>query len=186
MGTFQERIPLAGLLSAVAGDSFPRIARRRPIIPTLHGRHVGLMQQLRASDHRRGNHRRRWRFIGRHRLSSPGRRARVSSRRRAGAAPARRRRRRGLRRLAVVPACRLPPRTGLGSSRRRLFSSAPEATGRAGYFDFALDDATPAARRLERIVAWRCRVSSAALWRSGPADRATAFIERSAALRRCR
>ena len=27
----------------------------------------------------------------------------------------------------------------------------------AGYFDFALDSATPAARRLERGVAWRCR-----------------------------
>ena len=38
------------------------------------------------------------------------------------------------------------------------FLAAPEATGRAGYFDFALDDAAPAARRLERIVAWRCRV----------------------------
>jgi len=38
------------------------------------------------------------------------------------------------------------------------FLTGPEATGRAGYFDFALDDAAPAARRLERIVAWRCRV----------------------------
>jgi rSAM/selenodomain-associated transferase 2 len=38
------------------------------------------------------------------------------------------------------------------------FLKAPEATGRAGYFDFALDDAAPAARRLERVVAWRCRV----------------------------
>jgi rSAM/selenodomain-associated transferase 2 len=38
------------------------------------------------------------------------------------------------------------------------FLAAPEATGRAGYFDFALDDAAPAARRLERVVAWRCRV----------------------------
>jgi rSAM/selenodomain-associated transferase 2 len=28
---------------------------------------------------------------------------------------------------------------------------------RAGYFRFALDDASRAARRLERIVAWRCR-----------------------------
>ena len=34
----------------------------------------------------------------------------------------------------------------------------PEASSRAGYFDFALDDGVPAARRLERIVAWRCRV----------------------------
>jgi rSAM/selenodomain-associated transferase 2 len=38
------------------------------------------------------------------------------------------------------------------------FLTTPEATGRAGYFEFALDDAAPAARRLERIVAWRCRV----------------------------
>lgn len=40
----------------------------------------------------------------------------------------------------------------------RAFVSAPEAGSRAGYFDFALDDATAAARRVERIVAWRCRV----------------------------
>jgi rSAM/selenodomain-associated transferase 2 len=38
------------------------------------------------------------------------------------------------------------------------FHATPEATGRAGYFDFALDDTAPAARRLEQIVAWRCRV----------------------------
>jgi rSAM/selenodomain-associated transferase 2 len=38
------------------------------------------------------------------------------------------------------------------------FLAAPEAHSRAGYFDFALDDTAPAARRLERIVAWRCRV----------------------------
>jgi rSAM/selenodomain-associated transferase 2 len=37
------------------------------------------------------------------------------------------------------------------------FLAAPEATSRAGYFDFALDDSAPAARRLERIVAWRSR-----------------------------
>lgn len=30
--------------------------------------------------------------------------------------------------------------------------------GRAAYFRFALDDAAPAARRLARAVAWRCRV----------------------------
>jgi rSAM/selenodomain-associated transferase 2 len=30
--------------------------------------------------------------------------------------------------------------------------------GRAWHFRFALDDAAPAARRLERAVAWRCRV----------------------------
>ena len=32
--------------------------------------------------------------------------------------------------------------------------------GRAGYFRFALDSADPRARRLERAVAWRCRVLS--------------------------
>ena len=32
------------------------------------------------------------------------------------------------------------------------------AAGRAGYFAFTLDDPSRAARRLERIVAWRCRV----------------------------
>jgi rSAM/selenodomain-associated transferase 2 len=38
------------------------------------------------------------------------------------------------------------------------FLTAPEATSRAGHFDLALDDTAPAARRLERFVAWRCRV----------------------------
>ena len=37
------------------------------------------------------------------------------------------------------------------------FICAPGAAGRAGYFDLALDDPAPAARRLERMVAWRCR-----------------------------
>lgn len=37
------------------------------------------------------------------------------------------------------------------------FVTAPGALGRAGYFAFALEDASRAARRLERIVAWRCR-----------------------------
>ncbi len=32
------------------------------------------------------------------------------------------------------------------------------APGRAGFFRFALDSADPRARRLERAVAWRCRV----------------------------
>lgn len=40
----------------------------------------------------------------------------------------------------------------------RAFIAAPGAAGRAGYFEFALDDPNPAARRLERIVRWRCRV----------------------------
>ncbi len=38
------------------------------------------------------------------------------------------------------------------------FVTAPGAVGRAGYFGFALDDECKAARRLERIVAWRCRI----------------------------
>jgi rSAM/selenodomain-associated transferase 2 len=38
------------------------------------------------------------------------------------------------------------------------FVGGAGAGSRAGYFDFALEDETPAARRLERIVAWRCRV----------------------------
>ena len=38
------------------------------------------------------------------------------------------------------------------------FLAAQKTADRAGYFDFALDDGAPAARRLERIVAWRCRV----------------------------
>ncbi len=38
------------------------------------------------------------------------------------------------------------------------FAAAPDNTGRAGVFRFALDDPSPAARRLERIVAWRTQV----------------------------
>jgi rSAM/selenodomain-associated transferase 2 len=40
----------------------------------------------------------------------------------------------------------------------RSFLAAPHAPGRAGYFTLALDDDAPAARRLERIVARRCRL----------------------------
>jgi rSAM/selenodomain-associated transferase 2 len=38
------------------------------------------------------------------------------------------------------------------------FAAVPGATGRAGYFTFALDDPHPAARLLECIVRWRCRL----------------------------
>lgn len=39
------------------------------------------------------------------------------------------------------------------------FMSAPGAIDRAAaYFRFELDDPSPAARRLERLVAWRCRI----------------------------
>ena len=37
------------------------------------------------------------------------------------------------------------------------FITRPEAAPTAGYFRFALDDASPEARRLEAMVAWRCR-----------------------------
>jgi rSAM/selenodomain-associated transferase 2 len=37
------------------------------------------------------------------------------------------------------------------------FIARPDVSNPAGYFSFALDDPDPAARRLERIVAWRCR-----------------------------
>jgi hypothetical protein len=40
----------------------------------------------------------------------------------------------------------------------RAFVDMPGAAGRAGYFALALDDDAPAARRLVRLVAWRCRV----------------------------
>jgi rSAM/selenodomain-associated transferase 2 len=51
--------------------------------------------------------------------------------------------------------CRLEPGW---EAAVRSFLSVPGAGLRAGYFDFGLDDPTPAARRLERIVACRCRV----------------------------
>ncbi|MFN9090995.1 MAG: TIGR04283 family arsenosugar biosynthesis glycosyltransferase [Alphaproteobacteria bacterium] len=37
------------------------------------------------------------------------------------------------------------------------FIARPEAEAQAGYFRFRLDDAAPEARRLEAMVAWRCR-----------------------------
>ncbi|MFC7472950.1 TIGR04283 family arsenosugar biosynthesis glycosyltransferase [Dankookia sp. GCM10030260] len=40
----------------------------------------------------------------------------------------------------------------------RGFMAVPGNAGWAAHFGFALDDAAPAARRLERRVAWRCRV----------------------------
>jgi len=51
--------------------------------------------------------------------------------------------------------CRLSP--GWEAAVARFIAAAGTAE-HAGYFGFALDDAEPAARRLERIVAWRCRV----------------------------
>ena len=40
----------------------------------------------------------------------------------------------------------------------RAFVAAPDATRRAGYFAFALDEPSPAARRLNCLVGWRCRL----------------------------
>lgn len=37
------------------------------------------------------------------------------------------------------------------------FTARPEARREAGYFRFTLDDPAPEARRLEAMVAWRCR-----------------------------
>ena len=37
------------------------------------------------------------------------------------------------------------------------FAKAPANENRAAYFRFHLDDAAPEARRIERLVAWRCR-----------------------------
>jgi len=50
--------------------------------------------------------------------------------------------------------CRLAPGWEAAAA---AFVAAPGAAGRAGYFAFALDDPSRAARRLEGIVAWRCR-----------------------------
>lgn len=38
------------------------------------------------------------------------------------------------------------------------FAADPANARRAGYFRFRLDDRSPPARRLERMVAWRCRI----------------------------
>ena len=48
---------------------------------------------------------------------------------------------------------RLAP--GAGAAIARFLSE--ESGGRAGYFRFALDDDSADARRLERLVSWRCR-----------------------------
>ncbi|MGE0258560.1 MAG: TIGR04283 family arsenosugar biosynthesis glycosyltransferase [Alphaproteobacteria bacterium] len=51
--------------------------------------------------------------------------------------------------------CRLEPGW---DAAVRAFITAPRSAVRAGYFEFALDDPSPAARRLERAVRWRCRL----------------------------
>lgn len=47
--------------------------------------------------------------------------------------------------------------TRLGAGWPQAVGVAMQDPGRAHYFRFALDDHAPAARRLERAVAWRCR-----------------------------
>jgi rSAM/selenodomain-associated transferase 2 len=56
--------------------------------------------------------------------------------------------------LFVHADCRLSPGW---EDAVTAFLSGPKAAARAGYFGFALDDPSRPARRLERIVAWRCR-----------------------------
>ena len=48
--------------------------------------------------------------------------------------------------------------TRLGPGWREAIAAHCAGETRAGYFRFALDDPSPAARQLERAVAWRCRV----------------------------
>jgi rSAM/selenodomain-associated transferase 2 len=55
--------------------------------------------------------------------------------------------------LFIHADCR--PLAGWEDAVRAFIAQSPD---KAGYFDLALDDEAPAARRLERIVAWRCRV----------------------------
>jgi rSAM/selenodomain-associated transferase 2 len=57
--------------------------------------------------------------------------------------------------LFVHADCRLGP--GWDASVR-AFIAAPKAARRAGYFEFALDDPSRAARLLEHAVRWRCRL----------------------------
>jgi rSAM/selenodomain-associated transferase 2 len=56
--------------------------------------------------------------------------------------------------LFIHADCRLAPGWEAAVA---AFIATPESASRAGYFDFTLDDTAPAARRLERVVAWRCR-----------------------------
>ena len=70
---------------------------------------------------------------------------------------ARRRRRRGDGRLAVVPACRLPAGAGLGGGGRGLCRGARMRRLAPAISPSRSTIRAPAARRLERIVAWRCR-----------------------------
>jgi rSAM/selenodomain-associated transferase 2 len=50
------------------------------------------------------------------------------------------------------------PAPGWAEAVRRFVEDPANRDSRAAYFAFALDDAAPQARRLERMVAWRCRV----------------------------
>jgi rSAM/selenodomain-associated transferase 2 len=71
---------------------------------------------------------------------------------------------RGIQLAAGVSAARGPwllllhADTQLAPGWAEVVREAMRDPGRAGYCRFALDDAAPAARRLEAAVAWRCRV----------------------------
>ena len=54
--------------------------------------------------------------------------------------------------LFIHADCR--PLPGWEDPARAFVAAPPE---KAGYFDLTLDDTAPAARRLERLVSWRCR-----------------------------
>jgi rSAM/selenodomain-associated transferase 2 len=56
--------------------------------------------------------------------------------------------------LFIHADCRLMPGW---EAAVQAFANASGAAERAGYFALAFDDPAPAARRLERLVAWRCR-----------------------------
>ena len=89
--------------------------------------------------------------------------------------PARRRRRGGDRRLAAVPACRLPARSRAGRRRSRAFIAAPGAAGSRRIFRACArrSSAGGAAARTDRRVA--LPGAGAALRRPGLADLARAL-----------
>jgi rSAM/selenodomain-associated transferase 2 len=57
------------------------------------------------------------------------------------------------------------------------FCAQPENAGRAGYFRLSLDDGAAAARRVENVVAWRCRWLALPYGDQGLLIRADAYRE---------
>ena len=56
----------------------------------------------------------------------------------------------------IYPQADTTPGTGWADAARRFMAEATNAT-RAGYFRLKFDSPDPRARRVERLVAWRCR-----------------------------